>query len=284
MLPIAPLALFASLCTASLLSCKKHPHSKFCEFDYLVSVCQPGFNSADVDLNAPCNVHDNLGMACEYGQKINVGKTGLEFPKGPMQSNSTQRLCICESQYFEAFHGCTDCIKAHGAGEVHGLALPSDIINSMSSAYCAATATPSLGLFDFQESFLAKPQFKSIFSLTSTAQTSEMFSDPLGNKTDVSLYYTGAATGSAALDIWRFTGTASPTTTVVEKGQIVATANTKAPTTAKATAKGTATQVATGRQSTSPGTSTTSTGGSGARQTDAALAGVLGLVGVVAML
>jgi hypothetical protein len=290
MLQIGILALFASLSTASLLghdvpkSCKKDPNSMQCEFDYLDSVCQPDWMSGeDWTANAPCNVQGYLFYACQYGQQLHANKTGVKIPNGPMQSNNTQRLCICESQYFEAVEGCMDCYKAHGASEGFGFALPHSLISSMSSTYCAATATPTLGLSDFQLSFMEKPQFKSLFS-SNTAKATSTFSDPLGNKTDVSLYYTGAATGSAALDIGKFTGTASPTTTAIEKGQIVETASTKAPTTAMATAKGTVTQVATGRHSTTPGTSTTSTGGSGAQQTQAALAGVLGLVGVVAML
>ena len=251
---------------------------------HLDSVCQPGMSSASVDFNAPCNVWTYLLLACAYGQKIPVDKFGLEMPKGPMQSNSSQRLCVCESQYWAAAQGCSDCYKAHGAGEDVGLALPHTLISSMSSSYCAATATPTLGLVEFQASFVEKPQFKSLFS-SNTAKPTSTFSDPIGNKTAVSLYYTGLATGSTALNIGEFTGTVSPTTTNVEKGQIVPTAtSTKAPNTAKTTATGKATLVATGRQNTSAVTSTTSTGGTGARQTEAALAGVLGLVGVVAML
>ncbi len=291
MLQIATVAIFTALCTASILErtvegskfCKKHPSSKNCEFNYLASICYPGMYTSDVDLNAPCIVEAYLGLACGYGQKITVNKTGFESPNGPMQSKDAQRLCICESQYFEALQGCSDCFEAHGGDNTPGVVFPINVISSMSSAYCAATATPTLGFYDYELSYLDKPQFNSIFSSIMASATST-FLDPIGNKTGVSLYYTGAATRSAALNIGEFTGTAAPTTTLIMNGQIVATASLMTSTGGKTSMTGQATQVATERPSTSAGKATTSTGNSGARQTEAVLAGVLGLVGVVVML
>ena len=161
--------------------------------------------------------------------------------------------------------------------------VPVEFITSMSSAYCAATATPTLGLLAYQDSFRSKPQFKSIFgSTTGEAKATQTFSDPLANSTAVRLYFTPAVTGSAALDIGVFTETVKPSTTSVKDGQIVATANTAADTEMKTTS----TKVVKGTQeATKAGKSTTATTGNvGARQSGAALAGVLGLLGAVALL
>lgn len=281
-------ALFASLATATLLGrdvsqkeCKKHPNSRECENKYLQNICAPGLSNADTNLKAPCNIHAYIGLECTYGQKINVNKNGLEIPTGKTKSNSTQRLCICESEYFNAALGCVACFQAHGGAQDEPV--PSSVINSLSSAYCAATATPSLGIFDYQQVYLDKPQFSSLLSSSSGTATST-FSDPIGNKTDVSLYWTAPVTGTAILDIGEFTGTAKPTTTDVLKGEIVATASPSAQNTATTTGTGNTAVQTTGQTGASPSAGTTTTSGMAARQTEAIFAGVIGLVGVVAML
>lgn len=287
---ISLIAIFASLATASLLNrdisneaCKKHPNGKDCEFEYLQSICRPESSTGDINLDAPCNIYPYIAIECVYGQKPHMIKNGLETPKGKPQSNSTQRLCICESSYWDAVQGCEECFTKHG-GSGQEAPLPSNLISSMSSAYCAATATPTLGLSEFQASYLNRPQFSSIFSSNSATPTST-FSDPIGNKTDVSLYWTAPVTDTAILDVGAFTGTAKPTTTNVQKGQIVATASTSAQNTAKTTAiVKTGTLAGTAQTGASQSTGTTTTSGIAARQTEAVFAGVLGLVGVVAML
>jgi hypothetical protein len=101
----------------------------------------------------------------------------------------------------------------------------------------------------------------------------------------VSLYWTAPVTDTAILDVGAFTGNAKPTTTNVQKGQIVATASTSAQNTAKTTAiVKTGTLAGTAQTGASQSTGTTTTSGIAARQTEAVFAGVLGLVGVVAML
>lgn len=280
-------ALFASVGAASILArdvskfCKKHLAQ--CAENHLSSICAPNLNSANIDLNIPCNIQQYLLVECAYGAKPNISKFGIEIPNGVMQSNDTQRLCICESQYFEVLEGCESCFQKHGAGVGLGVSdyIPNNIISSMSSAYCAASPTPTLGFFDYQLLYVSKPQFSSILSST-TGTAKSTFSDPLGNKTAVSLYYTASVTGSAALDVGEFltTGTVKPTTTSLKDGEIVATASANA-----ATKAATSTQTTTGAQTgASTGASTTTTSGIAARQTEAVFAGVLGLVGVVAML
>lgn len=283
---ISQIALFASLATASLLhrdvsekACKKHPNGRDCESEYLQDICAPNALTADFNFDAPCNIGVYIAYECTYGQKIHVNNTGLEKPSSKPQSSSAQRLCVCESLYFDAVQGCEDCYEAHGAGLV-----PHSVLSSMSSAYCAATATPTVGILEFGQDFLAKPQFSSIFSSNSAAATST-FSDPIGNKTDVTLYWTAPVSGTAILDVGAFTGTAKPTTTNVQNGQIVATASTSAQNTAETTAVATTGNLAgTAQTGASQSTGTTTTSGIAARQTEAVFAGVLGLVGVVAML
>ena len=281
------LALFASLSTATLHNralkdCEKHPNSVTCEAEYLDSICSPGFRSKDVDLDAPCNMVNYIGVECVYGSKPNITTHGIQDPQGQMLSNRTQQLCICESQYFESTLGCESCLNKHGGSSHIGLAIPFEVISSMSAAYCAASATP-IGIIDFQFSYLQKPQFSTYFSsASSSGSAAATFSDPLANSTAISLYYTATVTGSEALDVGVFTGTgtALQTTVMMSDGHIVATATVNAKTTASTSTLTTgATQ---GGAETS--SSTTSTSGLGTRQTEAAFAGVLGLIGVVALL
>lgn len=275
-------ALFAAVATASSLrgdnstnNCANDPNSPDCKATYLQDVCAPGTYSADINLQAPCNMQRDILYECMYGQKANVGKHGLEIPSGKPKSPSIQRDCICQGFYFDVTQGCEDCYQAHGAGQ-HDV-LPSSVLSALSSSYCAATATPTAGIADYQLKFLNKPQYKTLLSSSSGTATST-FSDPIGNKTDVSLYWTAPVSGTAILNVGEFTGTATPTTTDVQNGQIVATAQ----------ATGTANTVAQPTGMTQTGSvqsaGTTTTSGGAARQTEAAFAGVLGLVGVVAML
>jgi hypothetical protein len=282
---IYALALFAALSTAAHRNgvskeCKKHPNSMDCEIEYLNSICLPGFQSKDIDLNAPCNMALYIGIECVYGSKPNITKHGIEDPRGPMVSNHTQQLCICESQYFESTIGCESCFNKHGGSSNAGIALPLNVISSLSSAYCAATATP-IGIDDFQNSYMQKPQFSTLFpSSSSGTSVTATFSDPLANSTAISLYYTATVTGSEALDVGVFTGTGT-TTTLVSDGQIVATA---AANNVKTTASTSTLTTAATQGGNSGSSSTTSTSGIGTRQTEAAFAGVLGLIGVVALL
>lgn len=160
---------------------------------------------------------------------------------------------------------------------------PTNVINSMSQAYCAATATPTLAYPVFVVQYLQKQQFSTLFDMSSASSgTTASFSDPLASSTAVSLYYTAAVTGSEALDVGVFTesGTAKPTTTLVREGQIVATASTiqEATTTTSTHTTGATTQDGSSNRS------TTTTSGIGSRQTQAAVAGLFGLVGAVALL
>lgn len=283
------IALLVSFSTASLLNralskeCKNHPNSAECESTYLDSVCMPGSNSKDVNLDFPCNQALYIGVECVYGSKPNITNDGIDISlDAPTLSNSTQRLCICESQYFETNIGCISCFTKHGGEGEFGVFRP-NVISSMSSAYCAASATPTLGIFEYQFQYLNKPQFSTLFpSSSSSGSRTSTFSDPLADSTAVSLYYTAAVTGTDAVDVGAFTatGTALQTTISIRDGYIVATASTNAntaPTTSTATTGAT-------QGGASPSDSTTSTSGIGSRHTEAAFAGVLGMIGAIALL
>lgn len=255
-------------------ACRKHPNSDNCIYDTVDPICWPEDSDGNFNLKAPCNIASYISNACAFGPNFNGNLSKFIPDDTPLQSNQTQRLCICESQYFNAMQGCIDCYGAHGAANQY---YPPKYFSSLSSDYCAATATPSLGFGMFQVKFNSKPAVLSMF--TSNLKATQSFSDPLAGSTAISLYYTPSVTGSAALNVGPFASSSpSPTTTLVKDGQIVATASTKISTVSSPTKA--ATKVATKAATTQ---STSSTGGVG-RQTDAALAGVLGLVGVVALL
>lgn len=180
-----------------------------------------------------------------------------------MQSNSTQRLCVCQSQFWSLLNGCLACYVAHGAGPNNGLgSVSKSSLSSLSSAYCAASATPSQGLFEV------------VYSLAPTnavaPSATSSYSDPMGSKTEVSYYYTPSVTGTAAWMVAQATGMsmASFTTTNIMSGQIVPTA---VPTVGKASG-------------TSSGAGATSSAGSPGRHGAMAAAGLFGIAGAVAIL
>ena len=200
-----------------------------------------------------------------------------------LQSNNSQRLCACESQYWDSLKGCTACYRKHGEDSEF---LKPEFMSSISSAYCAATATPSLGLIDYLERQVVSKALEYSSNSSSGMTPSTSFSDPMGTKTAVSLYYTPGVTGPRALDIGSLTGGAKMTTTNIVNGQIVATGGT---TSSQSPTGGT--QVAGKPASTKENanatelSSSSSTGGvAPPRTTHAALAGVIGLVGLVAIL
>ena len=279
-------SIFFAISSASVFNqndkyCSTHPNDETCQAIYLTSVCEPRNSTGGLDYNAPCNIWSALMFECTYGNEtLDLNETNAYtsfLDLGKPQSNSSQRLCTCESQFWDSYQGCKACYEAHGSDNSQA----SNQVSSISSAYCAATATPTLGLIDFWVSWLEKPAKASILSSHSTRTKSSAFSDPIGNKTAVSLYYTPAVTGTAALDIAGLTDGATRSTTNILNGQIVPT--TSVTTTRAGTRKVKPTTNGKGPAA-AGSSSSSSTSGSGARHTDAAIAGVIGLVGLVAML
>lgn len=254
--------------------------------------CNPNNSTGMPDFNAPCNAVTAVEYQCIYGPDyltaaLNAGpynrlrrRQSSSDDDGsddddslPMQSNSTQRTCICESQFFDQVKGCTACYTAHGApSDVDEGLVDDKAIASLSSAYCAASATPTLGLADFL--FQWADSYNASHPATATAST---MSDPIGNKTAVSLYYTPSVTGTAAWIVAEATsgassgmGTFASENTV--SGMIVATASAN---------NAAATGYHSGTAASGSGSSTSS---GGAAVATAAGMGMLGLAGLVVML
>ena len=249
---------------------------------YLAGVCMP-VNATDFpDLSAPCNAFSALTTECMYGPDAflellhNATTQGADDPDNSddgqqMQSNVTQRACACESQFWPQLQGCMSCYQKHG-GQLGSDYFPQAYIASMSSAYCAASSTPTAGLDEFLFEWTQEKVPSSILS-AATASATSSFHDPIGNNTAVLSYFTPSVTGSAA---WvaaeaTATGTGSSAGQITSlntvSGQIVPTAS--------------AASVASGSAS---GNSTSS--GSGAMETAAtgSFASVVGIAALVALL
>ena len=198
---------------------------------------------------------------------------GDEFDNGPdLQSNETQRVCVCESQFWDQVAGCFACYKKHGSLELEGT-IPESLLSSASSTYCAASATASVGLADFLYNIALGVTPTATGSATGTETASVKYADPIGNKTEVSYYYTQAVTGTAAWSLVQPTGSAdsaSYTTTNVQDGQIRPTISTSATRSANAS----------GTDSSNP----TQSGKAAGRYEAVGAAGLLGLAGLVAFL
>jgi len=285
------------------------------EESYISGVCAPVNATGQPDLNAPCNQALAIELECVYGPVLGLEvffsqyvtttspsgfqSTGdSDLPTDLMQSNATQRDCMCSSQFWSALNACSTCRTAHGdvldAGLDASQDVPADLLASLSSTYCAASSTPTLYLGDFFYSWGTAHQ-------PSTLQTSipATFSDPLGvNKTAVSLYYTPSVTGTPAYVVAASTGSVSvsdtETITLVtfpslktSNGQIVATAVAN-----NAAASGSGSSTGTGKQTGAQASSTGSpsgsskptTGGAPAPTQALAAAGLVGLAGLVALL
>lgn len=178
------------------------------------AVCFPNSttDATKADPNAPCNAYVFMQSECIYGTDngLKAAQDALNSvwrsplrkrDAGPPQlSNDTQRQCVCQSQIFDAFKGCQACINKHSSGA----ALPADVLpggilpgndqmDALSKSYCAVTATPTAGFGEELYGLVSDVPGEQTTSVSTTLTVS----DPLGNKTDVSLYYTPTVTGKA---------------------------------------------------------------------------------------
>lgn len=221
-----PSTLHFALLAASIISTTNAQSDPYA---YIDSVCSPSNATGYPDLEFPCNAVQAIQAQCIYGT------TGLDIIMGDenpspsssaqkrqsspddslpkAQSNATQQVCFCKSEFWSLTAACASCYSAHGDHELEKSAGKS-AVESLSEKYCAASATPSLGLADYLF------QFAGDFEASSSPKTSK-FKDSIGNKTEISYYYTASVTGSQAWVV------ADPTATsgVVKDGQLVATAS-----------------------------------------------------------
>ncbi len=206
-------------------SCSASPLSLAClgpEMLHLGSICEPGADN-EAFLSFPCNQKALIWLQCYYGRTFHQvwNTTTNEYISEQgwtSQSPEKQRLCTCESEYFETLTGCSACYEAHGSNAA--LFQGQDGIKSMSSSYCAATSTPTVGIQGMVESWYNRSQVTSAFKSAVAEAITSTYSDPLSGSTAVSLYFTPRLTGSAVFNIAGVTQGATPTTTHIAHGQI----------------------------------------------------------------
>lgn len=208
------------------------------QFSYYISdVCRPRNSTGGLDFNAPCNAMLAIQSQCEYGpnafekmfliQPVDDGDIELDDP--PMLSNETQRACICQSQHTDMMMGCLACYKEHGGTDEEVLKAPDQIQTAM-DAYCKADEPATQQFEEVFMNAIGADDDETTYISPSTSASSTTFSDPIGNSTAVSLYYTPSVTGTAAympaVPTPESSGgdDASYTSTSVSDGQIVPTA------------------------------------------------------------
>lgn len=260
------------------------------------------------DWSAPCNAIEAIVWQCMYGPDIfkelnrsysnrDGDSTSLQkralLPRQiydvpadgsdaddsdtPEQDPTTQRTCICESQFFAQVQGCADCYRAHGGGE-YAREVGIDSLPSLSSSYCAASATPTAGFAGVFDGALSSASY-------STSSTTPI-SDSLANQTAVSLYFTGSVTGTPAYIVAQPTAsgtggngtTVSYTTSEIVSGQIAPTAVAN---NEDQTSEGSGAN-ASGALSAAGSGSSTGTSSAGAMETAGVKAGTLGIMGFAA--
>jgi hypothetical protein len=187
-------------------------------------MCSPPTDNAGFNLTFPCNQYDIIKTQCYYGRTFDEvwNSTAGDFIKNKgwtPQSPLNQRLCSCESQFFNTLAGCNSCYQSHGAGLGR---LDEAEVSSMSSSYCAATNTPTVGLDKMISEYYHSPKVSSMLNSAISAATTSPYSDPLAGSTAVSYYYTPSVTGTAVFNIAGVTHGAKPTETNVKNGQITA--------------------------------------------------------------
>ena len=207
------------------MNCTENPISSAClglEMIYLNEVCAPPTANTSLDLTFPCNQNNVLYNQCFFGRTFDEiwnstsGEWVKDFGKGwKQQSVANQRLCACESQFFDTLVGCTECWQAHGSNVE---AFNSTAASSISSSYCAATASPTAGLEKVMAAFYDSSAANALRE--GDAKSVSAFSDPLSGSPAVSLYYTPSVTGTAVFGIAGVTKGAEPTETNVRHGQI----------------------------------------------------------------
>ncbi|KAK5706492.1 hypothetical protein LTR97_001481 [Elasticomyces elasticus] len=267
------------------LQCSTDPTSDDCqmqEADYIQHVCNPVNATGYPDFNAPCNQIQAITLQCMYGPAglsalqgdVSDASYGSDDEDNSVetQSNSTQQECICQSQWFNIAAGCNDCYNAHGASGSDNIVgdLAPSLFASVSSSYCAVTNTPTMGFDEVLYGLATGSVASSLASVASTASPST-FSDPIGNQTAVSYYYTPSITGSAA---WVLAQATSSATSAggSESGSETASSSGSSETTSVATSNGQI--VATAAAQTSSGSATgTASGASGTASTTSASAG-----------
>jgi hypothetical protein len=167
--------------------------------DYLSEVCEPADQSGARDWSAPCNAVISIQYECMYGA---AGAKYIRTPpqdqheededKLPEQPDEAQRICFCQSQFKDQIVGCMKCHKAHGGVEGSDW-FSENLIDPAVKEYCNTSQPADESFGDF---FLDHVSFGDGSTTESAGAQSSTFSDPIENKTDVSLYFTPSVTGT----------------------------------------------------------------------------------------
>lgn len=234
----------------------------------------PATANDEQDWNAPCNAVVAIEYQCIYGADIMEALSGRrddldDYEDPPMMSNETQRDCICQSQLMNQAAGCKACFEAHGGEAPSRTFIDFDRLEPLMNKYCNASATPTEAFPMVVYSLVVTGPLES----TAAATT---YSDPIGNATDVSRYFTPSMTGSAAWNPAMPTAESSGATSTYASvktsgGQIVPLES------------GEAVSVDGGSAATSSGGSSETDSGSGAVPTAMVGSGALGALGFAAL-
>lgn len=253
------------------------------DFNEQVSqICLPRNSSNLPDQNAPCNALMAIQLRCIYGSdalEIISGSQDVDTREPRKLPVDTQRTCICSSQHTDMVLGCFACFKEHGSTDPE-IGTDPDKVQSFMEDYCDVNKPAR----DYANAIIElAPEDEEDISSTASSESSAAttFSDPIGNATDVSLYYTPSVTGTPAympgIPTPESSGaSATYTSTSISDGQIVPTAVANENEAAGSEESGS------GSEATGSGTSTESD--SGAVQTAMAQVGAAGAVGIVALM
>lgn len=242
-LPILALALTGV--NASILGKRQDFGGSADDFErHVRDVCEPLEESGQRDFNAPCNAFAAIQQECQFGhgtRDLLLSPDFLErYQAGDEEaateldqiaeldiellSPDAQRACICQSQFNNMVNGCMRCYEAHGGKEdVHWV--NESMIEEAVGSYCDADVPATEGFINVLVGFL-DPFYEGIPTELETAT----YSDPIGNATAVSNYFTPSVTGTPAYAPAFPTGNSSGenitfTSTSVSGGMIVPTAS-----------------------------------------------------------
>jgi len=164
---------------------------------YLSDICRPAKDTGDQDWSAPCNALISIQYTCIYGtaggELLRNSSRSDDYEEPTEQPIEAQRVCICESQFRDQMAGCMDCMKSHGGVEGRDW-FSSSLIDPAVEKYCDASAPATEGFADYLFNEVEGTDETTESAATDSASTT--FSDPIGNKTDVSLYFTPSVTGT----------------------------------------------------------------------------------------
>lgn len=173
----------------------------------------PKSAAGHIDFSMPCWAMRAIEWQCFNGPDAfeyfrtryeNLGSRSKDSMQGwEFQSPEVIRTCLCSSQYADMLFGCGSCHKEHGLPtrmmRSDQVTLNSTLLQDAMRKYCDADTTPTEdGMDDAMLEVLGSPYDPDLQSSDAAETSASSFHDPIGNATDVSLYFTPSMTGSAA--------------------------------------------------------------------------------------